>query len=104
MVQSIDDQFRFTFRSLRELFEQTGYEIHEVRGIPAPFPKVLGNGVLGKFAMIFSRFLIWLPFLKGLFSYQIYVRAQARPTVPNLLKQTIATSEKLREEMKVQAA
>ena len=94
----------FTFRSLRELFEQTGYEIREVRGIPAPFPKVLGNGVLGKFAMIFSRFLIWLPFLKGLFSYQIYVRAQARPTVPNLLKQTIATSEKLREEMKVQAA
>ena len=94
----------FTFRSLRELFEQTGYVVREVRGIPAPFPKVLGNDVLGKFAMTFSRFLIWLPLMRGLFSYQIYVRAQARPTVPNLLKQTIATSEKLREEIKQHAA
>ena len=94
----------FTFRSLRELFEQTGYKIIEVRGIPAPFPKVLGNGVLGKFAMAFSRALIWVPFLRGLFSYQIYVRAQAHPTVPNLLKQTIATTEKLREEIKQNAA
>jgi hypothetical protein len=94
----------FTFRSLRELFEQTGYTIHEVRGIPAPFQKALGKGVLSWCAMMISRFLIWTRIFRGLFSYQIYVRAQARPTVPTLLQQTITTSEKLRAEMKQQAA
>jgi glycosyltransferase involved in cell wall biosynthesis len=98
----------FTFRSLRELFQQTGYKIAEIRGIPAPFPKVLGNGALGKLAMWVSKFLIWFPFgwgwMRGLFSYQIYVRAQARPTVPNLLAKAISTSEKLREEIQRSAA
>ena len=90
----------FTFRSLRELFEQTGYNVLEVAGIPAPFPKVFGNGFIGKALMAVNGFLARLPLIKSLFSYQIYVRAKARPTVPNLLAQTIATSEKLREQIK----
>ncbi len=96
----------FTFRSLRELFEQTGYVIHEIRGIPAPFPKAMGMGILSRCAMLVNHWLIRFPFglLRGLFSYQIYVRAQARPTVPALLEQTIATSEQLRAEIKQQAA
>jgi glycosyltransferase involved in cell wall biosynthesis len=94
----------FTFRSLRELFEQTGYNISEIEGIPAPFPKVLGNGIFGRAAMLVNQFLIRIPFLRGLFSYQIFVRAQARPTVPNLLAQTITTSEELRNQIKHRAA
>lgn len=98
----------FTFRSLRELFEQTGYVVHEIRGIPAPFPKAMGMGILSRLAMLVNQFLISFPFgsgwFRGLFSYQIYVRAQARPTVPALLEQTIATSEQLRAEIKQQAA
>jgi 2-polyprenyl-3-methyl-5-hydroxy-6-metoxy-1,4-benzoquinol methylase len=94
----------FTFRSLRELFEQTGYNITEIQGIPAPFPKVLGEGILGRVAMLCNQALIRVPFLRGLFSYQIFVRAQARPTVPNLLAQTISTSEELRNQLKDEAA
>jgi glycosyltransferase involved in cell wall biosynthesis len=94
----------FTFRSLRELFEQTGYNISEIEGIPAPFPKVLGDGVLGRVAMLVNQFFIRIPFLRGLFSYQIYVRAQARPTVPNLLAKTISSSEELKTQIKQQAA
>ncbi|MEO6787976.1 MAG: class I SAM-dependent methyltransferase [Chthoniobacteraceae bacterium] len=90
----------FTWRSLRELFEQTGYNVLEMRGIPAPFPKVLGNGFIGKTVMAINGLLIRIPIIRSLFNYQIYVRAQARPTVPNLLDQTIAASEKLREEIK----
>ena len=94
----------FTFHSLRELFQQTGYNVTEIKGIPAPFPKALGQGILSRFLMLANQFFIWFPFgsgwFRGLFSYQIYVRAQARPTVPTLLAQTIATSEKLREEIK----
>jgi len=94
----------FTFRSLRELFEQTGYNVLEIRGIPAPFPKVVGKGFIGKITMAINGFLARLPLIRGLFSYQLYVRAKARPTVPNLLQQTIVTSEKLREEIKQHAA
>ena len=92
----------FTFRSLRELFEQTGYNVLEIRGIPAPYPKVIGNGAIGKVVMAINSFLVRVPLIRSLFSYQLYVRAKARPTVPNLLDQTIATSEKLREEIKRQ--
>lgn len=94
----------FTFRSLRELFDQTGYVIHEVRGIPAPFPKAMGVGILSRAAMLINQAFIAVPFLRGLFSYQIYVRAQARPTVPALLAQTIQSSEQLRSEIKQHAA
>jgi 2-polyprenyl-3-methyl-5-hydroxy-6-metoxy-1,4-benzoquinol methylase len=37
----------FTFASLKELFSQTGYQILEVAGVPAPFPKALGDTALG---------------------------------------------------------
>ncbi len=98
----------FTFRSLRELFEQTGYRVEEVRGIPGPFPNAVGNGILGRLLMFANSFLIWFPFgwgwMRGLFSYQIFVRAKARPTVPNLLAKTVATSEQLRAEIKKSAA
>jgi glycosyltransferase involved in cell wall biosynthesis len=85
----------FTFNSLRELFEQTGYKVIEMRGIPAPFPKVFGQG-FGGFLVSVNTFLIKL--LRGLFSYQIYVRAQARPTVPNLLVETIDASDELKKQ------
>jgi len=83
----------FTFHSLRELFEQTGFKIEEERGIPAPFPKAVGDNALG-------RFLVWvnqigITLLRGLFSYQIFVRARALPTVPTLLTETVQNSEEL---------
>jgi hypothetical protein len=36
---------------------------------------------------------------RGLFAYQIFVRAQALPTTNNLLHETILTSSELRESM-----
>ena len=94
----------FTWSSLRELFEQTGYNVLEIKGIPAPFPKVIGKGIFGKVVMAINGFFVKLWGFRSLFSYQIYVRAQARPTVPNILRQTIDSSEKLREEIKQAAA
>jgi hypothetical protein len=41
---------------------------------------------------------------KGFFSYQIYVRARALPTVPTLLSQTIERSAELRKELAGTAA
>jgi hypothetical protein len=77
----------FTFRSMAELLEQSGYKILEVRGIPAPFPVALGQTWLAHLLVRLNSALIWLS--KGLFAYQIFIRAQAQPTVHNLLRETI---------------
>jgi SAM-dependent methyltransferase len=80
----------FTFRSLADLLDQSGYNILEVRGIPAPFPKAIGNKFISRLLLQINQGLIRLS--NGLFSYQIFVRAEARPTVHNLLVETIETS------------
>jgi glycosyltransferase involved in cell wall biosynthesis len=86
----------FTFNSLQELFEQTGFKVEEVRGIPAPFPKAVGDNALGRFLIAANQLGIKL--LPGLFSYQIYVRARALPTVPTLLEVTKSSSEDLKRD------
>jgi glycosyltransferase involved in cell wall biosynthesis len=80
----------FTFRSIRELLTQSGYKILELRGIPAPFPLALGRTFLARLLLTLNSVLIRLS--KGLFAYQIFIRAEARPTVNNLLKETISSS------------
>jgi 2-polyprenyl-3-methyl-5-hydroxy-6-metoxy-1,4-benzoquinol methylase len=85
----------FTFRSLEALLEQSGYKLLEVRGIPAPFPKAIGKNIASRFLLRANQALIGLS--KGLFSYQIFVRAEAKPTVHNLLSETIESSERLRD-------
>jgi 2-polyprenyl-3-methyl-5-hydroxy-6-metoxy-1,4-benzoquinol methylase len=85
----------FTFHSLRELFAQTGYQVLEVRGIPAPFPKAVGDNALGRSLVAINRALIAI--FPGLFSYQIFVRARALPTVQTLLVETIDSSAELKK-------
>lgn len=90
----------FTFHSLRELFDQTGYKVLEIRGIPAPFPKAIGNNLFSRILLTLNRFGIFIS--KGFFSYQIFIRAQALPTVPVLLAHTLAKSATLRKEINSQ--
>ena len=85
----------FTFSSLKELFAQTGYKVLEVKGIPAPYPKALGDNVLSRALLAINRALIKLS--PRLFSYQIFVRAEASPTVENLLAETIDASAAIKQ-------
>jgi glycosyltransferase involved in cell wall biosynthesis len=73
----------FTFRSIEQLLLDAGFRVEEVRGVPAPFPKVLGDGVLGRLAVNCNLALIRLS--KTLFSYQIFVRAKTTPDVEFIL-------------------
>jgi len=73
----------FTFRTLRRLLSDEGFRIKELRGVPAPFPKVLGNGLLGRAALGANLALIRLS--RSLFSYQIYVEAESTPDVSFVL-------------------
>jgi glycosyltransferase involved in cell wall biosynthesis len=84
----------FTFRSLRQLLRQSDYEILETRGIPAPFPKALGDNFVARLLVRLNAALIRLS--RGLFAYQIFVRAQARPAVHHLLCETVEATADLR--------
>ena len=90
----------FTFASLRELFEQAGYEVLEVRGIPAPYPNAVGNNWLGRLLLKINQGLIRIS--KGLFGYQIFLRAAAKPTVEHLLAETIDVSARAREDFRAE--
>ena len=87
----------FTFRSLEELLEQSGYRVIETRGIPAPVPKALGDHWFSRALLAVNRGLIHLS--RGLFSYQIYMRVQAFPAVDHLLGETISSSASLRAQL-----
>ena len=89
----------FTFGSLKTMLEQSGYQIIETRGVPAPFPLAVKKGWLGRFLLRCNQMLLRVS--RGLFSYQIFVRAQALPSVHHLLEQTVESSERLRDERAV---
>ena len=81
----------FTFRSLLRLLRETGFRVKSVRGIPAPFPKALGPGVLGRIALRLNLALIHLS--RSLFSYQIMVVAEGTPDLEFLLANAKAKSD-----------
>lgn len=87
----------FTFSSARSLFEQSGYRIEEIKGIPAPFPIVVGDNFLGRFLLAANKLLIRIS--KRLFAYQIFIVCSPLPTLQWLLEKTHeASREKIRAE------
>jgi glycosyltransferase involved in cell wall biosynthesis len=80
----------FTFRSIRRLLTDAGFRIREIRGVPAPFPKVLGAGALGRAALAVNQLLIRVS--KTLFSYQIFVVAEGTPAVDFILEDSTRRS------------
>ncbi len=76
----------FTFKSLKRLFYDQGFEVLEIRGIPAPFPLAFGRGGTADIFIKINQILIKIS--KGLFSYQIYARVRPLPTVKSLLNIT----------------
>ena len=79
-----------TFRGAEQLLKDAGFRIRRVRGVPAPFPKVLGDGWLGRGAVAANLALIRVS--KTLFSYQIYIEADGTPDVDFVLRDTLAKS------------
>jgi glycosyltransferase involved in cell wall biosynthesis len=85
----------FSMNALQELLDQAGYKILEIKGIPAPFPKAIGDHFASRTLIALNQMLIFIS--KGLFAYQIFIRVQAQPTVLNLLRETKANSEALKK-------
>jgi glycosyltransferase involved in cell wall biosynthesis len=84
----------FTFRTLQDLFEQAGYRIEEIRGVPAPFPLAFGNRPWARALLALNRGLIRLS--RALFSYQIFMVVRPAPSLASLLDSAIETSRRAR--------
>lgn len=80
----------FTFRTFRGLFEQAGFDVLAIRGIPAPFPLALGDGRLARLLLGLNQALIRLR--PSLFAYQVMLEARKRPTLTDLLRDAEAHS------------
>jgi glycosyltransferase involved in cell wall biosynthesis len=76
----------FTFRSIQRLLKDAGFRIKEVRGVPAPFPKVFGQNALGIGLLKANELAIALS--KTLFSYQVFIVAESTPDVDFVLANT----------------
>ena len=87
----------FTFKSLRALLEQAGYEILEARGVPAPFPLAIGTNFWSGALLKANQLLLKIS--QGLFAYQVCIRARALPDSRHLLRETISGSAKLRSQL-----
>lgn len=73
----------FTFASLRRCLDQAGFDIIEVRGIPAPYPLALGDNWVSRLLLAINQSLIF--FSRGFFAYQICLSARPRPSLATLL-------------------
>jgi len=85
----------FTFKTMKAIFKQCGYEVLKVKGIPAPFPKAIGINFISRFMIEVNRWLIGVS--KSFFSYQIYMEVKPLPVVEILLDYSVNESKKRKE-------
>lgn len=74
----------FTFRSIRHLLRDAGFRIREVRGIPAPFPKAVGDTRVARALLALNLLLIRVN--RRLFSFQIMIVADSTPDLAFLVR------------------
>jgi hypothetical protein len=79
-IPAINSHRRFTLKSLQTLLEQTGYEMVEVHGVPAPFPLTMGNTRWSRALLKLNQLLLRIS--KPMFAHQFCVRA--RPSLSNV--------------------
>src|SRR6184192_1515756 len=74
----------FTFSSFRRLFEQGGFRVRQMRGIPGPFPLAFGNSRISRALVAINTALITLS--RGVFSYQMFFVVEPLPSLEYLLR------------------
>jgi glycosyltransferase involved in cell wall biosynthesis/2-polyprenyl-3-methyl-5-hydroxy-6-metoxy-1,4-benzoquinol methylase len=82
----------FTFRSLKYLLRDAGFKFDRMRGIPAPFPKAIGENWISKLLLRLNELLIHIS--PELFSYQIFVLAESTPHVNYIVEHGVKSSER----------
>ncbi len=73
----------FTFGTFRRLFEQAGFDVTSMTGVPAPFPLALGGGMTSRLLMRVNRALLHVS--RSLFAFQVLAVLRPRPSLAYLL-------------------
>lgn len=94
-ILDLDHTRLYTFGSMRRLLRLSGYDVVEEKGIPAPFPLAVGDGLLGRLLLNINRILIWLS--RSLFAYQMAFVARPRLTLDHLLENAERSAEEKRQ-------
>ena len=80
-----------TLKSMRALLEQTGYEVVETRGLPAPFPLAMGDNRWSRALVKMNQLLLKVS--KHFFSHKICIRArpltQTRPWSEQMISESV---------------
>ena len=87
----------FTEGSLKATLQECGYRIESVQGVPAPYPKAIGDNPISRAMLAVNRALLAVS--RGMFAYQIYVKARPLPTVRDVLSETRRASSRLEADM-----
>jgi len=90
-ILDADHATLFTFGSLKRLLISAGYEVLEIKGIPAPYPLAFGDNFFSHMLILINNFLMF--FSKGLFAYQIAFVVRPKPTLQRLLEITEDSSQ-----------
>ena len=88
----------FTFGSLQRLIRDVGFRVRRVEGIPAPFPKALGDNPAAHALLRLNQALIRVA--PTLFSYQILIVAETTPTTEFVLADTRRASQQRVENLR----
>jgi hypothetical protein len=81
---------------MKRLLESTGYEILEIRSIPAPYPLAIGDNIMSRFLLTINQLLNVL--FRGLFAYQMAFVVRPQPMIEHLLENAHLASQQRLEE------
>ncbi len=81
----------FTRSTLIKLLEDSGFKVEKVTATPAPYARILGEGVVASFLDRTNRLLMKI--LPGLFSYRLVIEARPRSVLSNILAQATVNTE-----------
>ena len=79
----------FTLRAVKHLLRDAGFRITRVRGVPAPFPRALGDNRLSRALIRANQVLIRVS--KTLFAYEFVIEADGTPDMSFRLADTLST-------------
>jgi glycosyltransferase involved in cell wall biosynthesis len=82
----------FTFATIRRLFEQRGFDVLDIKGVPVPFPLAMKNRAMARVLQAINCMLIRLR--PSLFSFQSFLIVKPRPSLAYLLQQARIESGK----------
>ena len=83
----------FTISSFKKIFIDH-FEIKKTIGLPAPYPLAIGDNFFSKFLIKINVFLIKIS--KSLFSYQVMLILQPKPSLENILEETIKYTKSIK--------